>query len=389
MRTFLVPVLGLALVGLLTYWLHRRLVVATGLRGAWARAVDVILGVGALLGVTAFAVGGALDPAWARVIGFVGFTWWAALFYLILGVLLIGLVSLLLRGVAKVRDVAPAVSLDRRRRWVAGSSAALVVVVAVIVGYGLFEASRPRIKNETVAVTGLPVQFEGTRIALITDLHVGPARGESFVRGVVEKVAAEKPDLILFGGDLADGTITHVGEDLAPLKDLRAPLGIYGVSGNHEYYADDGGSWLDYWETLGIRALRNETVPITRDGATIDLAGIYDKTAPEPWEPDADKALAGHDDARVLIYAAHQPSQAEDVEGRGVDLQVSGHTHDGQLWPFTYAVRLANPVHAGFGTVGDVPVYVSRGTGAWGPPVRVMAPPEITILTLTEAADEE
>lgn len=382
MRTFLIPVIGLALVGLLTYWLHRRLVVATGLRGGWARVADGVLVVGAVLGVTAFAVGGALNPAWARPIGFLGFVWWAVLFYLILGVALIGLVSLVIRGIAATRGVESSASRDLRGRWAAWSSAALVVIVAVTVGYGLFEASRPQISEQHVAVSGLPEQFDGMRIALITDLHVGPARGAAFTRKVVDETNAQKPDLIILGGDLADGTIEHVGRDLEPLRDLRAPLGVFGVSGNHEYYADDGGSWLDFWETLGIRPLRNETVAIHRDGATLDLAGVYDATAPDPWEPDPDKALSGRDEGRVLIYLAHQPLQADDVQGRGVDLQLSGHTHGGQLWPFGYAVSVAQPVVTGLKNVGDVPVYVSRGAGAWGPPVRVMAPPEITMITL-------
>jgi predicted MPP superfamily phosphohydrolase len=297
-------------------------------------------------------------------------------------VALSGLVSLVIRGIAATRGVESSASRDLRGRWVAWSSAALVVIVAVTVGYGLFEASRPQISEQHVAVSGLPEQFDGMRIALITDLHVGPARGAAFTRKVVDETNAQKPDLIILGGDLADGTIEHVGRDLEPLRDLRAPLGVFGVSGNHEYYADDGGSWLDFWETLGIRPLRNETVAIHRDGATLDLAGVYDATAPDPWEPDPDKALSGRDEGRVLIYLAHQPLQADDVQGRGVDLQLSGHTHGGQLWPFGYAVSVAQPVVTGLKNVGDVPVYVSRGAGAWGPPVRVMAPPEITMITL-------
>jgi len=382
MRTFLIPVIGLALVGLLTYWLHRRLVVATGLRGGWARVADGVLVVGAVLGVTAFAVGGALNPAWARPIGFLGFVWWAVLFYLILGVALIGLVSLVIRGIAATRGVESSASRDLRGRWAAWSSAALVVIVAVTVGYGLFEASRPQISEQHVAVSGLPEQFDGMRIALITDLHVGPARGAAFTRKVVDETNAQKPDLIILGGDLADGTIEHVGRDLEPLRDLRAPLGVFGVSGNHEYYADDGGSWLDFWETLGIKTLRNERVEITRGGGVIDLAGVHDKTAPEPYEPDYEKALGGRTPERPVLFVAHQPSQAFQAAEYDVDVQFSGHTHDGQLWPNTYLVALQSPVTAGWGDVNGVQVYVTRGAGAWGPPVRVLAPPEITMITL-------
>lgn len=377
---WIAAVVAVSVVLAITYCLHRRLVVATGLPGRWARVADAVLIVGMVLGVCAFLVGaGVLNPSWARPIGFVGYTWWAVVFYLLLGILLIGTAALVVRVVARLRGRPRP---ERPQRWLQIASGVLVVVALVVVGYGVTEANRVAVTRETAVVTNLPESFEGLRIALVTDLHVGPARGAGFTRRIVEQVNDAEPDLVILGGDLADGTVAEVGRDLDPLRDLRAPLGVYGVSGNHEYIADDGGSWLDYWETLGVKPLRNERVELHRGGATIDLAGVYDRTAPAPYEPDPGKALAGSDPNRVLLYVAHQPNQADDVQGRGVDLQFSGHTHGGQLWPFGYAVALQQPVVSGFGDVGDVRVLTSRGAGAWGPPVRVAAPPQIVLVTL-------
>ncbi|NNG98041.1 metallophosphoesterase [Gordonia araii] len=368
-------IVGITFVALSAYWLHRRLVVATGLSGRWAVAADALLVVGSLVGLPAVLVGRTLDPAWARPIGFVGFTWWAFVFYLSLGAAVIGLVALAVRLIRG--------SPEKPRRWVGAATGVMVVAAVGAVGFGLVEASRPAVTEDSAVVDRLPAEFDGLRVAFVTDLHVGPTRGADFTRRVVAQVNDAKPDVVILGGDLADGTIVNVGRDLAPLRDLRAPLGVYGVSGNHEYYSDDGGSWLDFWETLGVRPLRNERVELRRGNAVIDLVGVYDATAPEPYRPDAEKAFAGRDRSRALIFAAHQPKQADDAQGRGVGLQVSGHTHGGQIWPFGYAVRLQQPIVAGFGNVGDVAVYASRGAGAWGPPVRVGAPPQISVLTLT------
>jgi len=365
---------GIAFVALSAYWLHRRLVVATGLSGRWARVVDTVLVAGSALGVAALLVGRLLDPAWARPIGYLGFTWWAVVYYLVLGTLAIGLIGLVLRLLR-----GPA---NGPRRTVVLLSPVLVVVTAVTVGYGLVAAARPAVTEDTATVDRLPAAFDGMRVALVTDLHVGPARGAGFTRRVVDQVNAARPDIVILGGDLADGTVAHVGSDLEPLRGLRAPMGVYGVSGNHEYYSGDGGSWLASWETLGVRPLRNERVELRRGDAVVDLAGVYDATAPAPYQPDVAKALAGRDPARALILLAHQPIQARDAAGRGVGLQLSGHTHGGQIWPFGYAVRLQQPVVAGFGTVDGVLVFTSRGAGAWGPPVRVGAPPQVALLTL-------
>jgi hypothetical protein len=155
------------------------------------------------------------------------------------------------------------------------------------------------------------------------------------------------------------------------------------VSGNHEYISQEPDTWMTHWESLGVKVLQNERIEITRGAASITLAGINDPMAEGPDAPDVSKALDGDDPDGYTVLLAHQPLQAEDAQGRDVDLQLSGHTHGGQLWPFGLAVRLQQPTLDGLVPVGDIPVLTSRGAGAWGPPVRVLAPPEVPIVTLS------
>lgn len=370
---------------LITFWLHRRLVRAPGLTGKPALAADIVLV--ALLGVAmaASVTGTVLDPAWARPLGFLGYSWFAAGLYLIIGILVIGAFCIGARLVRRFRTGnSPEPDSSRPpRRSLRIATGTLVAVTVITIGYGsLIEAANPRIVHSTIALPGLPNGFDGLRVALITDLHVGPARGSGFVQGVVDQVNEQQPDLIILGGDLADGTIEFVGEDLAPLAELNAPLGVYGVSGNHEYYSDDALSWLDHWETLGVRTLRNENVTVTHNGDEIAVAGVYDYTAPAPDAADLPRAVAGLSPETFVLLAAHQPRHVLEAQDLGVDLQLSGHTHGGQMWPLGYLVAAANPTVAGLDHFGDTAIYTSQGAGAWGPPVRVATPPEISILEL-------
>lgn len=366
----------LALVGLL---LHFRYVRATRLSRPWSTRADIVL-VGmwalAMIGVGS---GELLDPAWARGPAFVGLSWLAVVLYLVLGTAVIGLITLSIRIVMALarRDS----TVIRTRITVIGS--AVVAATSVLaVGYGVVEASHPRVTQTTVALDRLPDEFDGVRVAVVSDLHVGPALGAGFVSKVVEQVNAESPDMVILAGDLIDGTVDLVGSDLAPLQNLSAPLGVFGVSGNHEFYADDGGNWLDLWETLGVTVLRNQRETVTNSGASIDVAGINDATAPHPYEPDLTAALDGRNENDFVLLLAHQPLQAFEASDMGVDFQVSGHTHAGQIWPLRYLVTLQQPSVEGLDRVGDTTLYTTRGAGAWGPPVRVAAPPEIAMLQL-------
>ncbi|MGV8872937.1 MAG: metallophosphoesterase [Rhodococcus sp. (in: high G+C Gram-positive bacteria)] len=365
---------------LITLFLHWRFLSVTRAPTRLKRPADALLVILWLCAVIGFGSGVVFDPSWARGPGFVGLTWLAVVLYLFLGTVFVGSVCTVVRVVSALmrRD-----SAGVRLRVSRVGSAVVAIVSAVAVGYGLVEAATPRVTNTDVALGGLPAEFDGVRVALVSDIHAGPSRGAGFVRKVVDSVNAQNPDVVLLDGDLIDGTVDLVGADLAPLRDLRAPLGVFAVSGNHEFYAGDGGEWLDFWSTLGIDVLRNERTTITRGDAAIDIAGINDATAPAPYEPDLTAALDGIDPDRFVLLMAHQPKQALEASDFGVDMQVSGHTHGGQIWPIRYLVPLQQPSVEGLDTIGNTTLYTTRGAGAWGPPVRVAAPPEISMLELT------
>lgn len=367
------------ILGLVTFYLHRRLVVATRLpRGArWAAdAVLVLFWAAAVVGSGNAEV---LDPSWAMPIAFPGLVWLAALFYLTVGAMIIGVIALLVRAGSALtrRD-----GTSARTSFVRASSAVLVVGTVGAVGYGVVEAANPQVTRTAVALDDLPSTFEGTSVALVSDLHIGPSRGRDFVSDLVETINAEDPDLILVAGDLVDGRVDLVGDELAPLAELDAPLGVYVTSGNHEFYAGDGGRWLDLYDSLGLTVLRNESVTLTRGDDRIDLVGIEDATAPDPFAPDLVDALAGTTPEGFSLLVAHQPLQALEASDLGVDFQVSGHTHAGQIWPIRYLVPLQQPTVEGLDIIGDTTVFTTRGAGTWGPPVRVAAPPEVSMLEL-------
>ena len=368
-------VIGVAVVlALFSLLLYRRLAVAPRWPDAVRRMVAAWLGLAAVATLAAFAMqAGAIDPHRARWVAWAGMTWLALGWYLLLGVLALGVLGLLTR----VASGRPA------RRRVLRIGTPLVVVAAVATtGYGLYEAAAPQITTASFFSRQLPAQFDGLRVALISDLHVGPVREESFTRRVVEEVNAQHPDLVVLAGDLIDGRVEQVAGATDPLRDLRAPLGVVAVSGNHEVISQEADAWLEHYASLGITVLRNSNVELTRGGASIAVAGSNDETASGAYSPNIGTTLAGVNPDAFTLLVTHQPKAAQSAGGRGVDLQVSGHTHGGQLWPFRYAVTLQQPTLDGLAMVGDVPVFTTRGAGAWGPPVRVLAPPEVPIITL-------
>lgn len=377
-----IAVVGVFL-GAVHFWLYRRLARASELGARGALAVGGVLGAGWVLAIVGLGTGSYFPPSWARPFAYAGLTWLAVVFYLVLGVLLVAVV-LLLGRILRIRAARPGDA--RRRSFVRVTSAVIAVGAVVATGYGAIEAQNPRVTNTVIELEGLPAAFDGTRVALLSDLHVGQALGAGFTEKVVDLIDAEQPDMIVMTGDLIDGTVEYVGPDIAALADLDAPLGVFAVSGNHEYYSDDVNNWLDYWETLGITVLRNEHVTVTTGGAAIDVAGVHDYDAPEPEPADMAAALEGRDPDRFVMLLAHQPLHSSEASEHGVNLQVSGHTHGGQLWPFHYAVKAVHDTAiVGLDRVGPTTLYTTTGVGAWGPPVRVGAPPEVPILELRAA----
>jgi len=226
--------------------------------------------------------------------------------------------------------------------------------------------------------------MDGFRIVQITDLHIGNTIGRPFVEDVVARVNEVEADLIAITGDLVDGSVRALAAKAEPLADLKAKRGAYFVTGNHEYYSG-ADAWVEQVRSLGITVLRNERVAIEADGASFDLAGVDDHSARFFAGHGANmaRAVRGRSQDRELVVLAHQPRQVHESARFGAGLQLSGHTHGGQIWPWHYLARVQQGgLLAGHYRVGETQLYVSRGTGYWGPPVRVGAPAEITRVTL-------
>lgn len=259
-------------------------------------------------------------------------------------------------------------------------SAAIVSGALLLTAVGLVQARRPRVVRVTVPIQDLPADLAGLRIVQVSDLHVGPTIRRRFVDAVVDVANALAPDLVAVTGDVADGFVPELRDHVAPLARLRAPLGTFFVTGNHEYYWDPRG-WTRELERLGLSVLSNEHRILVRGNGRLLLAGVTDLSA----APDPVAALAGAPDSDVRVLLAHQPRSAYAARDAGFHLQLSGHTHGGQFFPFNLLVRLFQPFVAGLHRLEEMWLYVSRGTGYWGPPLRLWAPSEITLIELTAA----
>lgn len=366
-------VVGLTVVALYVAWLHRRLAVAPDLPQRWRRVVLVAL----VVGVVVFAAGASLlrrgDPAPVRPVVWLGMTTIAVALYLTLGLALLALAALALRLAGRT---------GARRRLLRVGTPVVVALALVVTAYGVVAATRPGVRTTVVSSASLPASYDGLRVVLVTDLHVGAVHDASWTRRVVDLVDAQDPDLVLLGGDLVDGRPGDVAAYLEPLRDLDAPLGVHAVLGNHESITgtDDGRRWIGVYESLGLDVLTNESVDL---GPGLTLVGVNDASGQDDLAPDPVAALAGVDPDDFVLHLAHEPHQVEDLPvGSGVDLALAGHTHGGQLWPVHLFARLADPVVEGYAVVDGLPLLVSRGVGTSGPPVRVLAPPQVDVLVL-------
>jgi predicted MPP superfamily phosphohydrolase len=293
---------------------------------------------------------------------------------------------------AEPEPASPLLAAETSRRvFVARTAAASALIASGGIGAwgvrsALWEITTPEVE---VKLPRFPRALDGYTIALLTDVHIGPLLDGKFLRHLAEQVNGARPDMIVIGGDLVDGSVRRIGSQIAELKRMHARDGMYFVTGNHEYYSH-AAAWLEFLPKLGLRVLLNEHLTITPGGkgsASFDLAGVPDARAgayPGQAGPDPVLAVQGRDDQRELIMLAHQPVQVINNSVVVPGLQLSGHTHGGQLVPFGAITRVAQPYLAGLHQhTPDTQIYVSRGSGFWGPPMRVMAPAEVTVLRLS------
>jgi uncharacterized protein len=365
------------------YYLWHRLFLAPELEKKWqVLGGRLLIVLGVLMPTSMFLMRVLPRPA-AMVLSIVAYTW-MGLVALLVSILVL---TEIMRGSLYAGAALLSRPLDDTRRTflsrlIAGSAG---VVTAGLAASGAASALGPvAVQPVKVALRRLPASMRGFRIVQLTDVHIGPTIGGAWLTEIVGRVNALDPDIVVITGDLVDGSVEALRSHVAPLAELRSRRGVYFVTGNHEYYSG-ATAWIEELSRLGVRVLRNERVSIGDGDASFDLAGVDDWTAAHVLPdhgPDLTKALAGRDSGRELILLAHQPRQIFDAAAAGVGLQISGHTHGGQIFPVTMLVWLQQPYVAGLSRHKDTQIYVSRGTGYWGPPMRVGAPAEITLIEL-------
>lgn len=278
-----------------------------------------------------------------------------------------------------------------RRRLLSRILAGTVALVAGALGLTALRSGLGRIRTHEVriALERLPSELDGTSIVQLSDVHIGPTLRREFLEEVVRQVNALNPDVVAITGDLVDGSVDDLREHVSPLGEIRARHGVFFVTGNHEYYSG-ADEWCSELQRLGIRVLRNERVSVGVGDVSFDLAGIDDYHAAQFGNghgADLPRALHGRDPSRELVLLAHQPRAVFEARKHDVGLQLSGHTHGGQIWPWNFMVKLQQPVVSGLARFGRTWVYVSNGTGFWGPPMRLGAPAEITRVVLLAPAE--
>lgn len=360
---------GLTIVGGIHYYLWAKLVRDMGFAPMVAfglKALLVFLAASIPVGVIA-----------SRLAPYRWSVWWLEPIYLWLGT------SLLLALTTAAMGCLP-VTTSR------ATSATVVLVLGLgAAAWAVHEARSVRVVRVEIPLRKLPRALDGLRVVQLSDLHIGQTLGRTFLEDVVSRVNALAPDAVLITGDLVDGSVEDLEQDIAPLAALKSTYGTFFVTGNHEYHAG-APAWCEHLGKLGLRVLRNEHVAIERAGQVLHLAGIDDYEAAHfdiGHGPDLARAVEGRDPSRPLILMAHQPKAVHEAVRYGVDLQLSGHTHGGQLWPLRWLLRAGQPVVDGLRSVGDTFVYVSRGTGHSGPPMRIGVPPEITEIVLRSEDD--
>lgn len=376
--------IALGILGLAHYYLWLRLVRDLGLPSVWQRTLT---GLWVLLYLS---IPGSLilsrthGASTERGLIYIGLVWLGMLLLLLV---VVGAIDLLRGGVTLASSLMRDAPGDpSRRTFLSRSLAALATLVAGGLGLQALRSGLGAVvpREIRVELRRLPSELSGLSIVQLTDMHVGPTLGRDFVQKVVDEANRLDPDVVAITGDLVDGSVEELREAVAPLAFLRARYGVFFVTGNHEYYSG-AEEWCTELRRLGIRVLRNERVSIGPGDISFDLAGVDDHHGGSylpSHGPDLERAVRGRDPKRELVLLAHQPRALYQATEHGVGLQLSGHTHGGQIWPWSLLVRLQQPVVSGLARFGETLVYVSNGTGYWGPPMRLGAPAEITRVIL-------
>ncbi|RKI39033.1 metallophosphoesterase [Corallococcus sp. AB004] len=329
-----------------------------------------------------------LPEAPGDVVELVSYSWMGVALCLVLGLAGVDLGRAVFALGRRLRPApsAPSVDAERRRFLSQATAGGALALGGGLAGYGSWRAfTAPEVTEVVVRIPKLPRSLDGFSIVQLTDLHVGPFIQRRFMDELVRRANALNPDLVAITGDLVDGTVPRLGGFVAALGNLHARYGSFFVTGNHDY-SSGAEAWVAHLGSMGIPSLRNRHVRIGDGGGAFDLVGVDD------WHGgrrlgqkgyDLDLALADRDPERAAVLLAHQPANFKVAAERGVDLQISGHTHGGQLFPMTALIGLSWEHSAGHYRHGDSHIYVSRGCGFWGPPMRLGSPPELVKLVLT------
>jgi predicted MPP superfamily phosphohydrolase len=403
----------LLVVGPIHWYLWRRLVKDTTQAGRQRKVLTIAFLVLPATLLSAFILPRVLGAKVSFVLSLIGYLWLAVLFYLLLTLLALEIPRLILlrmrapqgEAAQSAGAIAPVIAeteaiqreagpqgwgaggarIDRRLVIARGAAIFAGLTATGLVGYGTRTALGPPVlKRVQIPLAKLPRGMDGYKIALVSDIHLGPLTGVDHTRRIVEAINGMSADAIAIVGDMVDGSVEELGDEAAPLRGLRSRDGGFFVTGNHEYFSG-ADEWVAEVRRLGLRPLRNERLEIRG----LDLAGVDDITGDVRGGTgsgmDLGKALGDRDPSKPVILLAHQPVVAREAAKYKVDLQLSGHTHGGQIVPFNFIAGLQQPVISGIGDVDGTKVYVTNGAGFWGPPVRVGAPPDITLVELRAA----
>ena len=391
----------LVVTGLIHWYLWARLVRATTRPGSRGRRAGTIAMVVLALLIPATIAGRQLPMAQQRVASWPGYLWLSVMFLALSTLVVLEIPRLVMNRWPRSAPVPVGAPADgpepttpepalrpppepapdpSRRLFLARSLAAVAGVTAVgTTAIGVHTAlGPPRLARRQITLGTLPRTMDRFRIALVADIHLGPFLGRGHTQRIVDTINGLDADLVAVVGDLVDGSVAELGSAAEPLARLRSRRGSFFVTGNHEYFSGYQ-EWIAELDSLGLTVLRNKRLEV--EG--IHLAGVNDATGGAYGDgPDYARALDGRDPSKPVVLLAHQPIQVHEAQRHGVDLQLSGHTHGGQIFPFGYLVGLQQPVLAGYARFGETQLYVTRGAGFWGPPVRVGAPPDITLIEL-------